>query len=83
MSELDALPISNPARRALAAARLARLEDLTRVSEKELMRLHGMGPKAFNVILDAMQEKQLAFASEEGSITVSEEANQKLSRCRP
>ena len=46
MSELDALPISNPARRALAAAGLERLEDLTRVSEKELMRLHGMGPKS-------------------------------------
>jgi DNA-directed RNA polymerase alpha subunit len=82
MSELDALPISNPARRALAAAGLARLEDFTRVSEKELMRLHGMGPKAYNVILDAMQEKQLAFASEEETNQVSEEANQKLSRCR-
>jgi DNA-directed RNA polymerase alpha subunit len=83
MSELYALPISNPARRALAAAGLERLEDLTRVSEKELMRLHGMGPKAFNVIEDAIQKKGLAFASEEGSLPVSTGANLKLSRCCP
>jgi DNA-directed RNA polymerase alpha subunit len=83
MSELDTLPISNPARRALAAAGLERLEDLTRVSEKELMRLHGMGPKAFNVIRDAMREKGLAFANEKESNPVSTEANQKLPRYRP
>lgn len=82
MSELDALPISNPARRALAAAGLERLEDLTRVSEKELMRLHGIGPKALGVIKSTMEKKGLTFAREGDSISVSDVTNKKLPRCR-
>ena len=39
--------MGSPARRALTAAGIETLEDLTRISEAELMKLHGMGPKHF------------------------------------
>ena len=35
-----------PARRALQGAGYTRLEDLTKVTESDVMRLHGMGPNA-------------------------------------
>ena len=37
--------LAGPARRALAAAGYTRLEQLTQISEAELRRLHGMGPR--------------------------------------
>lgn len=40
--------LSKSARRALSAAGYARLEQLTEVSEAEVMKLHGMGPKALD-----------------------------------
>jgi hypothetical protein len=54
---------SAPAQRALTAAGYHRLEQLTQVSEAELLRLHGMGPKAIGILRQALQEKGLAFAS--------------------
>ena len=38
--------IAAPARRALQGAGYTRLEDLTKVTESDVMRLHGMGPNA-------------------------------------
>ena len=38
--------LAKPARRALAGAGFVRLEQLTTDSEAEVLRLHGMGPKA-------------------------------------
>jgi DNA-directed RNA polymerase alpha subunit len=54
--------ISAPALRALTAAGYQRLEQLTQVSEAELLKLHGMGPKAIGILQQALQEKGLAFA---------------------
>jgi len=42
--------LSAPARRALDGAGYVRLEQLTRVSESELKKLHGKGPKAINLL---------------------------------
>lgn len=53
---------SAPALRALNAAGYYRLEQLTQVSEAEILRLHGMGPKAIGILRLALQEKGLAFA---------------------
>ena len=39
-----------PAVRALEAAGYSRLDDLTRVTEKELLALHGMGPKGIRML---------------------------------
>ncbi|MDQ0194037.1 hypothetical protein [Paenibacillus wynnii] len=38
--------LAKPAKRALVGAGYLRLEQLTKLSEAEVMKLHGMGPKA-------------------------------------
>jgi hypothetical protein len=58
----DLPKIGAPALRALTAAGYQRLEQLTQVSEAELLKLHGMGPKAIGILRQALQEKGLAFA---------------------
>ncbi len=54
--------LSAAARRALEGAGYIRLEQLTRVSESNLKKLHGMGPKAINLLRSALEEKGLKFA---------------------
>jgi hypothetical protein len=54
--------LSRPAQRALAAAGYTRLDQLTRVSETEISRLHGMGPKAIDRLRRALAERGLSFA---------------------
>lgn len=58
------LPIglSAPARRALTGAGYLRLEQLTRVSEAEIKRLHGIGPNALNQLRNALAVKGRSFA---------------------
>ena len=55
--------IGNPARQALEVAGYSRLKQLTKVSEAELGRLHGMGPKALGILREALHAKGLSFAS--------------------
>lgn len=52
-----------PARRALAAAGYVRLEQLTQAAEADLLRLHGVGPKALAVLRAALAARGLAFAA--------------------
>jgi len=54
--------IGRAAMRALALAGLYRLEQLPKVSEAELLKLHGVGPKAIGILRQALEEKGLAFA---------------------
>ena len=54
--------LARPARRALTAAGYLRLEQFTRVSEHELLKLHGMGPKALEQIRRALAARGLSFA---------------------
>ena len=54
--------LSAPAQRALASAGYTRLEQLTRVSEADLKKLHGMGPKAIEQLRQALSEAGLHFA---------------------
>ena len=58
--------LSNPARRALAEAGYARLEQFTTVKEADVLKLHGMGPKAMDQIRRALAARGLSFASSEG-----------------
>lgn len=53
---------SQPALRALAAAGFTELAQLTAVSEADLLRLHGMGPKALRALAAALAERGLHFA---------------------
>jgi predicted flap endonuclease-1-like 5' DNA nuclease len=61
----DALPdkLAKPAQRALASAGITQLNQLTTISEAELAKLHGMGPKAIALLRDALTEKGKAFAN--------------------
>ena len=62
--------LAKPAQRALAGAGYVRLEQLAEISQAGVMRLHGMGPKAFDQLRRALAAKGLAFAdspAEEGS----------------
>src|SRR6185436_2566710 len=53
--------IGAPATRALEAAGYTHFEQLTKVTEAELGRLHGMGPKALGILREALREKKLSF----------------------
>jgi hypothetical protein len=48
--------------RALVAVGVARLSDLSRVTEAELAAQHGMGPKAFGLLRSALKKNGLTFA---------------------
>jgi hypothetical protein len=57
--------LSQPAIRALTGAGITRLEQLTRFSEAEIKRLHGMGPNGLNKLRDALAARDLSFAEEQ------------------
>ncbi|NQX43896.1 DNA-binding protein [Paenibacillus tritici] len=63
-SQGSSLPetLSKPAHRALAAAGMIRLEQLTSMTEAELLSLHGMGPKGIRIIRQALADKGLDLA---------------------
>ena len=54
--------LAQPARRALAAAGIQRLKQLTRLSEGEIKQLHGVGQKALEQLRRALGAKGLSFA---------------------
>ena len=54
--------IGKPALRALTAARYTRLDQLAKVQEDDLLKLHGVGPKAIRVLRAALQAKGVDFA---------------------
>lgn len=72
--------IGAPASRALAAAGITRLQQLTSISEAELLRLHGVGPKAIRLLREALSERRLKFAAPANSRSVSATANARLPR---
>jgi hypothetical protein len=59
--------IGSPARRALITAGYTQLEQLSAASERELLKLHGMGPKAMGLLRQALHERGLAFAADKKS----------------
>ena len=56
--------VAQPARRALAQAGYFRLQQLTQARESELRRLHGMGPKALDILRQALAARGWSFANE-------------------
>ncbi len=60
--ESDLPKLSQPAQRALAGAGITRLEQLTRLSEAEIKRLHGIGPNALKQLRSALEQRGLSFA---------------------
>lgn len=55
--------VSQPALRALEAAGITRMEQLTKYSEAEIAGLHGMGPKGVRILKEALKERGLSFGS--------------------
>ncbi|MEP6731359.1 MAG: DNA-binding protein [bacterium] len=54
--------LSQPALRAFAAAGYRRLADLRHVSERDLLALHGVGPKAIRILRPVLAAHGWAFA---------------------
>jgi hypothetical protein len=55
--------LAAPAQRALPAAGIQRLEQLTKFTEAEIKQLHGMGPNALGKLRQALADKGLSFAA--------------------
>lgn len=53
--------LAKPARRALDAAGYTRLEQLTQISETEILKFHGMGPRALDELRHALRAQGLSF----------------------
>ena len=53
--------LAQPARRALAQAGYQRLEQLTKVTERELAKLHGIGPNAIKQLRSALEVRGMSF----------------------
>lgn len=62
--EGDFPKLAAPAERALAAAGIQRLEQLTKFSEAEIKHLHGIGPNAIGKLRQALAANGLSFANE-------------------
>jgi len=75
--------IGRPAHRALAATGITQLKQLTKISETEVLKLHGVGPKAVRILKEAMSKRNLTFASIESSNNVSEQAKPRIVRRMP
>lgn len=53
--------IGHPATNALNAVNLTCLEDVSRLTEKELASLHGVGPKAISILKQRLDENKLSL----------------------
>lgn len=57
--------LSAPARGALDHAGISTLTELSRYSEREILKVHGMGPKSLPVLKQALRDAGMAFAKPE------------------
>ena len=58
--------IPKPALRALENAGYENLDQLAKVTKKDLAKLHGMGPKAIRILHEALSSKGKSFVGEDG-----------------
>ena len=63
----DLPPIGRPANSALLAAGITTLAQVVAHSQRDLLALHGVGPKAVRILAAALAERDLAFADERPS----------------
>ncbi len=64
--ENDLPKLSAPAQRALATIGIQRLDQLTKYTESEIKKLHGLGPSTIKSLHAALNAKGLGFAAEKG-----------------
>lgn len=60
--------LAAPAQRALAGADIQNLKQLSKFSETEIKKLHGIGQNALKQLRNALNAKGLSFASEKGDL---------------
>ena len=58
----DLPKLAQPAERALAAAGVQNLKQLTKFSEAEIKQLHGIGPSALARLRQALADRGLSFS---------------------
>ncbi|MFN8295325.1 MAG: RNA polymerase alpha subunit C-terminal domain-containing protein [Chitinophagales bacterium] len=56
--------VSSPARRALENAQITTLSDLSKHSEKEILKMHGIGKKSIPKLREALEKDNLNFAED-------------------
>jgi hypothetical protein len=59
--EWQNIGLSAPASRALINANLTKIEHLKRITEKQLLSLHGIGPSSLPIIRKAMKKYKVNF----------------------
>lgn len=57
--------LGNVARRELAASGITRYAQLTDRSERELLGIHGVGPKAIRILREELRSRGLSFRDQE------------------
>ena len=62
-SVADTVKLGRPAQRALANAKIRTFADLATWTQKDVAGLHGIGPKAFPELTQALAQRGLAFKS--------------------
>ncbi len=55
--------LSQPARRALTEAGLTRLDQIAGRGTRELLQLHGVGPKTIRQLKEALAERGMTFST--------------------
>ncbi len=63
---IDDIKLGKPALRALHNLGIETLEQLTEYSDKELLALHGFGPKALSILKAVIQDNNLSRKEENG-----------------
>lgn len=58
--------IGKPATNALNNKNITTLEQVSTLTEKELSKMHGVGPKAIKILLENLEENGLSFYEEDG-----------------
>jgi DNA-directed RNA polymerase alpha subunit len=64
MHLIKTIKISEPAQRALKSIGIETLEQLAQYTEKELLALHGFGPKALGILKKSLEEIGLMFKTD-------------------
>jgi hypothetical protein len=61
LPELSTIKIGQPAQRALQAAGITTCMQLCDFTEKELLALHGFGPKALSILKELLAKEGLSY----------------------
>ena len=67
LPELKTIKIGAPAQRALEAAGIDTFIRLCERSEKDILALHGIGPKAVRILKEMLEKEGLSFTRQDQS----------------